>query len=77
MNKDDFNKFKKDYLGRFIKYYIEANAEQKKEVKRSVFDNKNLTDEQKKEFWDEVILGGKNVKGRNVRCKTTNKKESK
>ena len=65
MNKEDFEKFKKNYLSRFIKYYIEANTTQKKEVKRSIFENPNLTEEEKEEFWNEVI---DNAKSRNVRC---------
>lgn len=61
MNKEDYKKFKEKYLKRFIKYYIDDNSIQRKELRRSVFDNPNLTLQQQREFWDEVVKGSKNV----------------
>ena len=56
MDKENFEKFKEKYLKRFKKYYKECyNANQRRELKKSVFDNGNLSDTQKKKFWEEVI----------------------
>jgi hypothetical protein len=51
-----FKDFKEKYLERFRKYYNECyNAKQRRELKKSVFDNGNLSGTQKKKFWEEVI----------------------
>ena len=67
MNKERYQSFRDKYLGRFTKYYIEANNTQRKEVKRSIFENINLTIEERETFWNEVI---ENAKGRDRRSKT-------
>lgn len=54
MKKEDFEKFVRDYLQRFRKTYRVKDIN-KKELKRSVYDNKNLTDEQKDAFWEMVV----------------------
>ena len=56
MDEENFKKFKEKYLKRFKKYYKECyNSAQRKELKKSVFNNNNLSTKQKKEFWEEVI----------------------
>lgn len=56
MENKRFKNFKEKYLERFKKYYKECyNANQRRELKKSVFDNGNLSDTQKKKFWEEVI----------------------
>ena len=51
-----FANFKKKYLDRFRLYYKRADTlKQKAEIKRSVYDNPNLTEKQKRDFWEEVI----------------------
>lgn len=54
MKEEEYILFKKWYLDRFKKYYRSSRAN-KKELKRSVYDNKNLSDEQKDDFWHLVI----------------------
>lgn len=53
MKQEDFEKFIRDYLERFRKTY-RVKGINKKELKRSVYDNENLTDEQKDTFWNLV-----------------------
>ena len=56
METEFFNKFKEKYVKKFQKYYKECyNSAQRKELKKSVFNNDNLSTKQKKEFWEEVI----------------------
>lgn len=55
MDKQEYNKFEEMYLGRFKKYFKECtNNSQKKELKRSVYDNTNLNTRQKDKFWEKV-----------------------
>lgn len=56
MRKEDFERFKREYLTRFIKTY-RVKGTNKKELKRSVYDHPQLTDEQKNIFWKLVLLG--------------------
>lgn len=49
-----FKKFKDNYLEKFRKYYRMEDCN-KKELKRSVYDNPKLTDNQKDRFWSLVI----------------------
>ena len=52
-----FVEFTKKYLARFKHYYKKCdNQRQRNELKRSVFDNNNLSSKQKKEFWEKVII---------------------
>lgn len=60
-----FASFKKKYLDRFKMYYRKAdNKQQRDEIKRSVYDNPNLTEKQKNEFWELVIKNGKKTNER-------------
>lgn len=57
MENGHFKNFKEQYLKRFRKYYKECcNNKQRRELKKSIFDNGNLSGKQKKSFWEEVIL---------------------
>ena len=53
MSKDEFERFKRNYLIRFQKTY-RVKGINRTELKRSVYDHPILTDEQKKEFWNLV-----------------------
>ena len=64
MDKERYKNFREKYLKRFIKYYNEDNIIQRKELKRSIFDNPNLTIDEKEKFWEEVKRGGKNAKAK-------------
>lgn len=54
MKEEDFKLFIERYLKKFRKYFRDKYSN-KKELKRSVYDNKNLTDEQKDKFWNLVV----------------------
>ena len=49
MQKEEFEKFKIQYLTFFRKRYKITAC--RKELKRSVFENPSLTEQQKNEFW--------------------------
>lgn len=49
MQKEEFEKFKIQYLTFFRKRYKITAC--RKELKRSIFENPNLTEQQKVEFW--------------------------
>lgn len=52
---ENFEKFKERYLKRFRKYYRECtNNAQRKELKKNITDNNNLSATEKKIFWEEV-----------------------
>lgn len=51
LNREEFEKFKEKYLKRFRKYYRQGTSESKQELYRSIYDNINLTDDEKDEFW--------------------------
>ena len=56
MEKEKFEIFIERYLKNFRKYYKDCtNAFQRRELKKSVFNNVNLSGEQKKLFWEKVI----------------------
>lgn len=56
MDNASFDRFKEKCLHRFRLYYKKAdNKKQRDEIKRSVYENKNLTETQKDNFWDEII----------------------
>lgn len=63
MNKEDYERFIRDNLVRFQKTY-KVRGIDRKELKRSIYDNKNLTDEEKEDFWEKVVNGGDNAKVR-------------
>ena len=54
MNQEKYNFFKKEQLPIFKAIYKNAGAYRKKELKRSLFENKNLTEKQKEDFWNLV-----------------------
>ena len=55
MGNKEYAEFEEYYLGRFKKYYKECtNYKQRKELKRSIYDNNNLTKSQKEKFWEKV-----------------------
>ena len=63
MDKIRYGKFKDKYFDRFVKYYADSvNEQQRKELKRSIFDNPNLTIDEKEDFWDIVVKGGKDAR---------------
>ena len=56
MDDVSFERFKEKYLHKFRLYYKKAdNKKQRDEIKRSIYDNTNLTEFQKNTFWNEVV----------------------
>lgn len=53
MNKLKYKIFKECYLNKFRGYYRMEDCN-RKELKRSIFDNPKLTDKQKIRFWELV-----------------------
>ena len=53
MNKLKFKVFKEQYLKRFRAYYKMQDCN-RKELKRSIYDNPKLTENQKMKFWELV-----------------------
>lgn len=49
MTKEEYERFKKEYLKIFRNRYKIKNS--RKELKRTVFENNNLNEFQKKDFW--------------------------
>ena len=49
MTKEEYERFKKEYLKIFRNRYKIKNS--RKELKESVFNNPSLTEQQKTEFW--------------------------
>lgn len=55
MKRYEYLRFEEEYLGRFKKYYKECtNNSQRKELRASIFNNNNLTAQQKEKFWEKV-----------------------
>ena len=54
MKVEEYKLFKKMYLEKFRKYYRDKYTN-KRELKRSVYDNPNLNDKQKDTFWRLVV----------------------
>lgn len=55
MKEEKYELFKKMYLKKFRGYYRSSDVN-KKELKRSVYENPKLNDKQKNNFWELVIL---------------------
>lgn len=56
MKEEEFERFKEDYMAFFRNRY-KNHKSSRKELKRSIYDNKNLTEKQKEEFW-KLVIGG-------------------
>ena len=50
-----FEEFEKVQLPRFRKYYREGTTASKKELKRALYDKKDLSERQKDELWRRII----------------------
>ena len=47
--------FEKEQLSRFKKYYIEGTTDSRKELKRALYEKKDLSERQKDELWKRII----------------------
>ena len=50
-----FEQFVKEQIPRFRKYYKEGTTESKKELKKALYDKKDLSERQKDELWKRII----------------------
>lgn len=53
-----YEKFRKEQLGRFKKYYREGTYQSRKELKKALYLNKNLSERQKDELWKQITKKG-------------------
>lgn len=53
MENKKYKQFKEIYLKKFRTYYNKENSN-KKEIKRSIFENPKLSEDQKIDFWELV-----------------------
>lgn len=49
-----YETFVKEQLPRFKKYFREGTVASKKELKRALYENKNLSERQKDELWRQI-----------------------
>lgn len=50
-----FEEFVKEQVPRFKKYYKEGTSSSRKELKRALYDKKDLSERQKDELWKKII----------------------
>lgn len=50
-----YSVFVKEQIPRFKKYYKEGTSSSRKELKRALYDKKDLSERQKDKLWKEII----------------------
>lgn len=58
MSKQALKDFKKVWLNTYIKQYKEGNREERRAIKRNIYNNVNLTEDEKDRIWNEIVLRG-------------------
>lgn len=58
MSKQALKDFKKVWLNTYIKQYKEGNREERRAIKRNIYKNINLTENEKDEVWELIVLRG-------------------
>ena len=58
MSKQALRDFKKVWLNTYIKQSKEGNREERRAIKRNIYKNINLTEQQKDEVWELIVLRG-------------------
>lgn len=58
MSKQALKDFKKVWLNTYIKQYKEGNREERKAIKRNIYKNINLTEQQKDAIWELIVQRG-------------------
>lgn len=58
MSKQALKDFKKIWLNTYIKQYKEGNREERRAIKRNIYKNVNLTEQQKDAIWELIVQRG-------------------
>ena len=58
MNRQALSDFKKVWLNTYIKQYKEGNREERRAIKRNIYKNINLTEQQKDAIWELIVQRG-------------------
>lgn len=58
MSKQALKDFKKVWLNTYIKQYKEGNREERRAIKRNIYKNINLTEQQKDAIWELIVQRG-------------------
>lgn len=58
MSKQALKDFKKVWLNTYIKQYKEGNREERRSIKRNIYNNINLTETEKDSLWELILLRG-------------------
>lgn len=58
MSRQALKEFKKVWLNTYIKQYKEGNREERRAIKRNIYKNINLTEQQKDAIWELIVQRG-------------------
>ena len=58
MSKQALKDFKKVWLNTYIKQYKEGNREERRAIKRNIYKNINLTENEKDSLWELIVKRG-------------------
>ena len=58
MSRQALKDFKKVWLNTYIKQYKEGNREERRAIKRNIYKNINLTEQQKDAIWELIVQRG-------------------
>lgn len=58
MSRQALSDFKKVWLNTYIKQYKEGNREERRAIKRNIYQNINLTEQQKDAIWELIVQRG-------------------
>ena len=58
MSRQALKDFKKVWLNTYIKQYKEGNREERRAIKRNIYKNINLTEQQKDAIWELMVQRG-------------------
>ena len=58
MSRQALKDFKKVWLNTYIKQYKEGNREERRAIKRNIYKNINLTEQQRDAIWELIVQRG-------------------
>lgn len=58
MSKQALKDFKKVWLNTYIKQYKEGSREERRAIKRNIYKNINLTEDEKDAIWELIVQRG-------------------
>lgn len=58
MSRQALKDFKNVWLNTYIKQYKEGNREERRAIKRNIYKNINLTEQQKEAIWELIVQRG-------------------